>query len=188
MSPSDVSAALEVLDSLDLPKDPIAWLMVRAQEKADHYRETGNELKAREMDDRAGSLRVRLRNARTATIGDERSTPEFFDRRELDRLLAQPRQSTAHARVESKQILARRKAASQPNSAKAPLTRTHVEKWIDDHEDRARLLMTMGDFTELMACLERDDSPSAVYLSQNPALTDRAMTPNDFKQLAEAVG
>jgi hypothetical protein len=130
---SDVSFALEVLDSLDLPKDPIAWLMVRTQEKADHYRETGNELKAREMDDRAGSLRVRLHNARIATIGDERANPELFSRSKLDRLAdTQPRQSKAQARTELEQIFARRKAAAQPTIAKtqarADLDRVYAER------------------------------------------------------------
>jgi hypothetical protein len=45
----------------------------------------------------------------------------------------------------------------------------------------------LGSPMRVTACLERDNSPSALYLSQNPVLTDRAMTPNEFKQLAEAV-
>ena len=111
MSDDDIYFFCRAIESLDLPKDPIAWLMVRLQEKAHHYRMAGDEPKASDFDNRAGGLRVLLRNTRIATIGDERKNPEFFKPSVLDRLLAaQPHRSTAQARTEIKQILARRKA------------------------------------------------------------------------------
>lgn len=113
--PEDISLVHEAIESFDVPKEPIAWLMARVQEKADHYRETGNQQKARELDDRASWLRVFLRNARIATVGDERANPELFKRSELDRLVAaQAPQSKAHARAKLKQLVVRRKAYGTP--------------------------------------------------------------------------
>ena len=185
MSDDDLLFFCGALESLDLPKDPIAWLLARVRDKAANYRESGDERSAREMDNRAGSINVRLRRARTASIGDERSNPEFFSPRELDRLAAvQPRQSKAQARAEVRQILARRKADGHPNAKTIP-TRTHVQKWIEDNADRADDMVTFGDHKELLGCLALDDYPSTEteYLLS----TNRAMTLNEFKRLIGSV-
>jgi hypothetical protein len=112
---SDVSLARAVLESLDLPKEPIAWLYCRISDKAARCRETGDEQKARQLDDRAGVVWAVLRDARIADGHDARKNPTLFNNRELDRLADKSRPAKAESRAYLTRLLARRKATT-PNA------------------------------------------------------------------------
>jgi hypothetical protein len=112
---SDVSLARAVLERLDLPKEPIAWLYRRISDKAARCRETGDEQKARQLDDRAGVVWAVLRDARIADGHDARKNPTLFNNRELDRLADKSRPAKAESRAYLTRLLARRKATT-PNA------------------------------------------------------------------------
>ena len=87
----------------------------------------------------------------------------------------------------TRQYIADQVARGQARPKAIAANRTHVEKWIEDHAmDRTNLPMTIGDFKDVMACLEQDNAHSADHV-RRVLLPSQPITPYDFKRLVDSL-